>query len=283
MDNRRNTKQKIVTIAIIIVAVLLFISILLLSLLSQRQSGSSSSSGNVIEGGKSEIIRLKGVDDTETVRLNVSNMFPGDSETGIYCVQILDSGVKALNFSVNFESQNTALAKVFIVKVVVDEGEEPLYCGPLSDMPESVRAVVKGEEVTFTVTVTLDTSAGNECQSSKITMDFLWWVSDADYEENNGSGGAGIKEKCCPWCFGACPWCWILMIAVLKALYTRILARVVVVAWLIFREKKKHDAWIKGITLVTEETEIPAMFYAMRKGISSVAGRIFKGKNKGDK
>lgn len=280
-DKKQRTKQRIVTTSIVVVAVLLLVSILLLLFLPKR-SGTSSSTGNVIEGPSGEVIKFADIDSVEGSRFSVDNMFPGDSESKTYYIEILDSNVKAVSFKAEIASESAALSDVLAISVVVDGAEETLYDGLVKDMPASLRAEISGEETEFAISVSLDTTVENEYQTDEINIDFSWWVDEADYVGGTVSDGdtTGDGDKCCPWCFGICPWCWILLLILVIAL---LIVIVILIAWLIFRNKKIKEAAKTGTTLTAKDVGLAALFGAMGIGASIAIHKLLDRKDKKDR
>ena len=260
-DKKQRTKQRIVTTSIVVVAVLLLVSILLLLFLPKR-SGTSSSTGNVIEGPSGEVIKFADIDSVEGSRFSVDNMFPGDSESKTYYIEILDSNVKAVSFKAEIASESAALSDVLAIS--------------------SLRAEISGEETEFAISVSLDTTVENEYQTDEINIDFSWWVDEADYVGGTVSDGdtTGDGDKCCPWCFGICPWCWILLLILVIAL---LIVIVILIAWLIFRNKKIKEAAKTGTTLTAKDVGLAALFGAMGIGASIAIHKLLDRKDKKDR
>lgn len=181
MVKKASVRERILRVLIIIVAVLLVISVcLLVPLLMKENSGSSSSTGNIIQSSGNQIIRLADASSSENTRFEMDNIFPGDSETNIYSVELLDSGIKTVRFGVRNSDSENRLYEVLNISV---KTSEILYDGLVKDMPGNIPVDVKdcSEPIKFEVTVSVDTSVGNELQGLEAALDFTWWMEDGDY------------------------------------------------------------------------------------------------------
>lgn len=173
--------EKLIKIATIVVAIMVVVCIILLIFVLSGKNSIPSSTNNVI-GAKGDDVKLSEEGDIEKIKFNVNNMLPGDSETKSYRVTVTNKRFNKVNFSAEIVSDNTALSDFMRVSVSTPNSREPIYEGLIKDMPDKVSAdVVGGEETEFTVTVTLDPSAGNECQNSEIAINFSWWIASIGY------------------------------------------------------------------------------------------------------
>ena len=69
------------------------------------------------------------------------------------------------------------------IKITLLNTDEILYEGLLLNIPESLDCYAaasenKESELYYEVTVSLDTSVGNEYQNKELISDFCWWVED---------------------------------------------------------------------------------------------------------
>jgi len=121
------------------------------------------------------------------VPFNAINMFPGDTETKYFCVQVSYREGITVKFTADVRSGYEKLAEVLKCKVVLLGAGKTLYDGLMKDMPESLEHYLYSAEETtselyYEITAYLDTSVGNEYQNKALAADFHWWV-DAEDEE----------------------------------------------------------------------------------------------------
>ena len=180
------TKSEIILkIATFIVALLIILAIGLLALVLNGRDDFAVSPNNVIGGSKNEVIELSKETETVNKTFKVSNMFPGDSKTQTYSVDILDNEVEKISFVAEVASESAPITDVLIITLTVDNATHPYFRGTVNDLPEGGIVIpVDGDTMKFHITVTLDTSAGNECQNGEIAVNFSWGASGA--EHNSG-------------------------------------------------------------------------------------------------
>lgn len=114
----------------------------------------------------------------------VTNMFPGDSITKYFCVQVSYQNIVNVHFGTEVQKGYEKLAEVMNIRIKLLDTNEVLYDGKVGDMPKSVFHQLKSvdevtDELYYSITVYLDTSVGNSYQNKKLVMDFQWWVQDA--------------------------------------------------------------------------------------------------------
>ena len=116
---------------------------------------------------------------------DVRNMFPGDSVSKTYCVKISYRGTLTVHFNAAVRQGYEKLAEVLECSVYLRSENETegtlLYSGLMKDMPESVDTTVSNggrttEKLYYDITVSLDTSVGNEYQRKMLIADFEWWA-----------------------------------------------------------------------------------------------------------
>ena len=122
----------------------------------------------------------------ESTPFNLNNMFPGDSETKVFWVEVSHKGTVTVRFHADVRSGYEKLAEVLKCKVELRGENAPLYDGLMRDMPQSINyriasAGSKTTQLIYDITVYLDTSVGNEYMNRELVADFRWWV-----EENGG-------------------------------------------------------------------------------------------------
>lgn len=181
MQRYRNVyNEKVIKAALIVVAVLIVICLVLLTFVLHRKNDRATSENNVV--GNKGVISLDGVDDTANARFNAENMFPGDSVSKTYVVKADDSDVDEIGFHVEFASGAEIFEKHVIIKVAIAGATLPLYEGKITDMPHDVFATKLSEKTEFVITVTLATSAGNECMNQSFSLNFLWHAVGIHYD-----------------------------------------------------------------------------------------------------
>ncbi len=124
------------------------------------------------------------------------NMFPGDSETTAYLVEVSHKGTVTVRYHANIRAGYEKLAEVLKCKVVLRGQEIPLYDGLMCDMPESLNhhissIVNKTTELTYDITVYLDASVGNEYMDKELVADFRWWVEESGSDPTPSPPGTG--------------------------------------------------------------------------------------------
>lgn len=179
LDSRFN--EKLINIAIVVVAIMLVVCIVLLILVLSGKGNIPTSSNNVI-GTKGDDIKLGNEGDVEQVKFDVSNMFPGDSEVKTFTVVVTNKKINKINFKAELVTENEAFYDVMHISVKVRDENHPIYTGLIKDLEDGIKVdMVSGEETEFTITVTLDPSAGNECQNSEVAVNFAWWIASLGY------------------------------------------------------------------------------------------------------
>ncbi len=132
------------------------------------------------EGG----VRLKGAEAPGGERFAVENMYPGDSASKVYEVTTVHNQPTTLYFRVDIHAEsgsekNRYLRDQLWITVAVEGNQR--YNGLLTEMPEfgwELRA--NDKKTDYAITVSLPTSAGNECADARVVVDFVWWYSDVE-------------------------------------------------------------------------------------------------------
>ncbi|MBR2018765.1 MAG: hypothetical protein IKA05_00010 [Clostridia bacterium] len=274
MARYRSSRGNGVIVACVIVAILLIISICLLIFLP-KVGISINLPGNLIGNPENSVITLKELDEGADARFNVSNMFPGDSATKTYTVNVNHAGVEALSFVAEMGAVSQLETEKMNIRIGINGSKEALYEGPVVSMPERVRAEKDADEdqVKFDVTVSLDTSAGNDYQNKQIELWFHWWVDDTDYNPDAVQNEA--PKKCVPWCWSMCPWCWVIPLLLAIALFFTI---IIAIAWIVFRGRRRREAMLTGRRLGPGDLGLAALFAAMGIGGSIAINKLLDGK-----
>ncbi len=121
---------------------------------------------------------------TDNSPFRVENMLPGDKVTGEYAVKISHHGDVVVYFSAPVTAETKELSDILHIKVTHNESGDTVCEGSFSSLSADgyvkvFRTNTSTETVaTYTVEVSLPTSAGNEYQGASLTADFVWSVKD---------------------------------------------------------------------------------------------------------
>lgn len=137
--------------------------------------------------------------------MGMAGMLPGDSVEKAYTVSVKYSEPVKLHFGAALRTNGSAdsqlLAEGLLITVYRDG--ELLYDGTVAGLAESQQAQ-EGLEIlepsptklTYTIKVTLPTSAGNEYQDKTVTVDLKWWLtSDSGGGSHPGGGEVIVVPK----------------------------------------------------------------------------------------
>lgn len=145
-------------------------------------TGTSSTAVNADNAASVSLYSGKAEDNTP---FNVTNFFPGDSETKYYRVKVSHKGTVTLRFHADIRPGGEKLAEVLMCRVKLLTTNEVLYEGLMRDMPAAITHKITATEKTeseryYEITAWLDTSVGNEYQDKPLTADFKWWVEETE-------------------------------------------------------------------------------------------------------
>lgn len=134
---------------------------------------------------KATTLKLYNKQAWENQPFSVNNMFPGDSETKYYRIQVSYEGKVTVHFKVNVRENYEKLAEVMKVRVRMLNTNETCYDGLMKEMPDNIihqlsSQTSKTDELYYEITAYLDTSVGNEYQDKELVADFKWWVEETD-------------------------------------------------------------------------------------------------------
>lgn len=136
--------------------------------------------------------------------MGMAGMLPGDSVEKAYTVSVKYSEPVKLHFGATLRSNGSAdsqlLAEGLLITVYRDG--ELLYDGTVAGLAESQQAQ-EGLEIlepsptklTYTIKVTLPTSAGNEYQNKSVTVDLKWWLTSDSGGSHPGGGEVIVVPK----------------------------------------------------------------------------------------
>ncbi len=136
-------------------------------------------------GLDSDTIRLKKPDESGNTAFFVENMFPGDVEVKDFTVKVQHNKPVILYYRADLHQESEKLAEVMMIKIELPEKKLTLYEGTMNEMPKKLEHELKAneKEVIYRMTVSLDTSVGNEYQFQQLGADFVWWYA---YDSANG-------------------------------------------------------------------------------------------------
>lgn len=146
-------------------------------------SGTTGTTDKTAETKKAATIELYNKQPEDNTPFNVGNMFPGDSETKYFRVQVSYHDKVTVHYKATVREGYEKLAEVLKVKVKLLTTGETMYDGLMKDMPDSVTynlvsAESTTDELYYEITAYLDTSVGNEYQNKDLIADFSWWVQE---------------------------------------------------------------------------------------------------------
>ena len=154
------------------------------------------------EPKKAATIQLYSKQPQENTPFQVCNMFPGDSETKYFRVQVSYHDQVTVHYRATVRPGYEKLAEVLMVRVKLLTTGETLYDGLMASMPESVTHQLSAQgsatdELYYEITAYLDTSVGNEYQNKDLIADFKWWVEETGNLDN--TPGTGDTSRLLPW------------------------------------------------------------------------------------
>ncbi len=114
----------------------------------------------------------------------VENMFPGDSVTQDYTVNVNHKKSIVLYHTITVQPGYEKLAEVLQVRVELPAKGVTLYDGLMRDMPTAVEQTLAPDEKTalYRITAYLDTSVGNDYMYQSLLADFIWWYAEEPVE-----------------------------------------------------------------------------------------------------
>lgn len=136
-------------------------------------------------------ISLKGADTGTLTPFTVENMFPGDSVTKDFTVEVSHKEAITLYYHADIRPGYEILAEVLKIRIDLPDKGTTLYDGLMRDMPNAVQQNMASSEksLTYRITVYLDTSVGeiNEIDTNgkrymyqTLISDFRWWFLEED-------------------------------------------------------------------------------------------------------
>lgn len=183
-------------------------------------SGGSASHEDNADGKKALALELYNKQPQDNTAFSVSNMFPGDSETGYFRVNVSYHGDIILHFGTDIHPGSEKLGEVLRSKIVLLTTGEELYDGLMSEMPESLPYRMSSDEsvtdeLYYEITAYLDTSVGNEYQDKGLAADFKWWVEGKENLDDAPQTGDDMIPIIFAASAGLCAAC-VILIMVLR-------------------------------------------------------------------
>ena len=167
---------------------------------TQAPSSSADTSSSAVpaqsttaETKKAATIELYNKQPEENTAFTVGNMFPGDSETKYFRVQVSYHDKITVHYKATVRPGYEKLAEVLKVQVNLLSTGETMYDGLMRDMPESVTYKLQSEiqaadELYYEITAYLDTSVGNDYQNKDLIADFSWRVEETENLDSPQTG-----------------------------------------------------------------------------------------------
>lgn len=122
----------------------------------------------------------------ENKPFQVANMFPGDSETQYFRIQVSYQGDIIVRYHADIYPDYEKLAEVLKIRIRLLGSDGFLYDGLMRDMPKSLNHALHTTQSTqselyYEITAYLDTSVGNEYMDKELIANFRWWVEETDH------------------------------------------------------------------------------------------------------
>lgn len=146
------------------------------------------------EAAKEEALTLRAGQAEENIPFHAVNLFPGDSETKYYRVQVSYKGDITVRYRAAVRPGYEKLAEVLRVRIRLLNTDSVLYDGLMRDMPSALPHTLYTDvrtqsELRYEITAYLDTSVGNAYQNRDLIADFYWWVEETDNLAPPQTGG----------------------------------------------------------------------------------------------
>lgn len=175
------SKEKIYKITIIVLSVLLAITSSLLVVQIVKRAKLPSDSASVKNN-------MLGAVDKNWV-FSAENLMPGDSAGKEFEIELNLESDAEVTFCVSVENDDKNLAEVLNMRVENEQTKKVVCEGVLSEIAGKKHYenfVFDGTEelkITYKITVTFSTSAGNEYSNANVSMNFKWNLSNGGDEQ----------------------------------------------------------------------------------------------------
>lgn len=157
------------------------------NLAAQNAASASAAAGTVSKETKAQLLQLYKGHASDNVPFAADNLLPGDSVTQYYAVQMHHTDDLALLFRTDVTEETKELGNVLHIRVRNLETGAVLCDGMFAEvdgreLSETFAADGDTESIAYyEVTVSMDTSVGNEYQAARLLADFHWYAAE---EEN---------------------------------------------------------------------------------------------------
>jgi len=143
---------------------------------------------------QTESLSLHRKNPDENLPFQMTNMFPGDSETRYYRVKVSYTGTITVFFQAKPDEANQKLGDVLKMKVRLVDTGEMLYEGSIVGMPVleqelTTDSKAQTDELCYEITVSLGTEVGNEYQNKQMTAELIWWAEGSESETTEATEG----------------------------------------------------------------------------------------------
>ncbi len=124
-------------------------------------------------------------------KMELSGMLPGDSTTKYYEVNLKHEKSVILCFRAYIANSTNKLENALNIKVENRDNNALMCEGKLKDVAGKVfeepflDESTKDTKLTYRITISMDTSAGNEYQNSTISLTFEWFLQNVEEEESS--------------------------------------------------------------------------------------------------
>jgi len=180
------------------------VAIMVLLLLISPVASAAALANTVIDSDRvnENVISIYKNNPEDSDAFQVKNMFPGDSETKTYLVEVSHKGTVTVHFHADIRENSEKLSEVLNCRLV--SSGEVLFDGLMREMPERISRVITSStgqttQLVYDITVYLDTSVGNEYMGKELTADFRWWVEASENETSSPDiVGPGSGELIAP-------------------------------------------------------------------------------------
>ena len=158
------------------------------------ESAETQTQSTTAEAKKAATVELYNKQPEENTAFTVGNMFPGDSETKYFRVQVSFHDTITVHYKATVRPGYEKLAEVLKVRVNLLTTGETLYDGGIAAMPEGLTHQLASQKSTtdelyYEITAYLDTSVGNDYQNKDLLADFKWWVEETGNLDNSPQTG----------------------------------------------------------------------------------------------
>ena len=158
------------------------------------ESAETQTQSTTAEAKKAATVELYNKQPEENTAFTVGNMFPGDSETKYFRVQVSFHDTITVHYKATVRPGYEKLAEVLKVRVKLLTTGETLYDGGIAAMPEGLTHKLASkksttDELYYEITAYLDTSVGNDYQNKDLLADFKWWVEETGNLDNSPQTG----------------------------------------------------------------------------------------------